>query len=69
MLYEALTGGLPYPPEEYEDAVREPPSLEPLPGELRDIVGAMLTLKPQDRPTAEQVRDALASILARMEKS
>ena len=63
ILYEALTGELPFDPWDYEESIKEGPKLEKLPEETRNIIAKMLSEKISERPTAQQVEEELENIL------
>lgn len=67
-LYHAATGEAPY--REAREAgpmlqvMREPPNLEPVPAELRDLVVACLAVEPERRPTPAGLIAGLSPYLA-----
>ncbi|MCD6488272.1 MAG: protein kinase [Desulfurococcales archaeon] len=69
ILYEAVVGEPPFDPWDYEEAIREPPNLDPVPKLLRDIIASMLSEEPKDRPGAKEVEEELARILYEISSS
>ncbi|HEX6130701.1 MAG TPA: serine/threonine-protein kinase [Actinomycetota bacterium] len=71
-LYESLTGTRPFPPgdpggtpeERFPQLRAEPADLpKDVPADLADLIHATLRKRPQDRPTAREVADALDPVI------
>jgi serine/threonine protein kinase len=67
-LYFGLTGQNPYDvysPMPYKEAVQvKGPSLSQAPEDLRDLIGTMMHMKPEHRPTANEVHERISSLLS-----
>jgi len=63
ILHEMVTGRTPFDRWNYQESIKEPPTLEDLPPNLSKLIQKMLSKNPAERPTAKEVRNALLNIM------